>query len=190
MRWHEAKAQKEAKETRSELARKKRVAGNIAREATKFWKQMLQVVDYKQKLELEVVKKEALEKHLDFIVGQTERFTNDLKHNMANVADAKQVNASAEPNKTELAAAEATAQEEAQLKAEETASDAVAKAQAIEPGPSEQSTPADATATTSSSMEVRAAYPLSSRGEACSCFRKHSRGPSASHLACALGGIG
>ena len=83
VKWHEAKAHKEAKELRIELARKKRVAGNIAKEATKFWKQMLQVVDYKQKLELEAVKREALERHLDFIVGQTERFTSDLKTSMA-----------------------------------------------------------------------------------------------------------
>ena len=79
VKWHETKAHKEAKELRTELARKKRVAGNIAKEATKFWKQMLQVVDYKQKLEMEAVKREALERHLDFIVGQTERFTTDLK---------------------------------------------------------------------------------------------------------------
>eukprot|EP00039_Didymoeca_costata_P027922 m.19479 g.19479 ORF g.19479 m.19479 type:complete len:1962 (-) comp6594_c0_seq1:161-6046(-) len=82
MKWHEAKAQKEARELKAELARKKKVAGNVAREATKFWKQMLQVVAYKQKLELDSVKKEALERHLDFIVGQTERFTKELKGNM------------------------------------------------------------------------------------------------------------
>ena len=39
---------------------------------------MLQVVQYKQKLHLEVVKKEALERHLDYIVGTTERYTKDL----------------------------------------------------------------------------------------------------------------
>ena len=67
VKYHEQKKQSEAKQLRAELARKKKVAGNVAREAKKFWNQMLQVVDYKQKLELEVVKKEALERHLDFV---------------------------------------------------------------------------------------------------------------------------
>lgn len=44
VKWHETKATKEARELRAELLRKKKVAANIAREATKFWKQMLQVV--------------------------------------------------------------------------------------------------------------------------------------------------
>jgi E1A-binding protein p400 len=73
VKYHEDKAQVEAKTLRQELNRNKKVAGNVAREAKKFWNQMLQVVNYKQKLELELVKKEALEKHLDFVVGQTER---------------------------------------------------------------------------------------------------------------------
>lgn len=44
VKWHETKATKEARELRAELLRKKKVAANIAREVTKFWKQMLQVV--------------------------------------------------------------------------------------------------------------------------------------------------
>ncbi len=39
---------------------------------------MLSVVDYKQQMELDIVKREALERHLDFLVGQTERYTRDL----------------------------------------------------------------------------------------------------------------
>ena len=79
VKWHENKATQVARELRAELLRKKKIASNIAREATKFWKQMLQVVGYKQKVELEAVKKEALEQHLDFIVGQTTRYTKELQ---------------------------------------------------------------------------------------------------------------
>ena len=66
---------------RSDLMRKKKIAANISREVSKFWRQMYRVVEYKQRMQLEVVKKEALEKHLDFIVNQTERFTADLSKN-------------------------------------------------------------------------------------------------------------
>ncbi len=77
-KWHEDAASKESKELRTELGRKKRVAGNIAREVSKFWKQMMRVVDYKQQLVLGAVRKQALERHLDFIVGQTEKLVGHV----------------------------------------------------------------------------------------------------------------
>lgn len=82
-KWHDDRAKKETQELRAELARKKRVASKVAKEVQGFWKQMLLVVDYQQKLQVEAVKKAALEKHLDFLVGRTTKYTQELTAGIA-----------------------------------------------------------------------------------------------------------
>lgn len=78
IKWHDSRAQDGVRRMRLEQSRKRKVAANVAKDVQLFWKQMLKVVDYKHKLSLDAVKTDAMNKHLDFLVGQTESFTEDV----------------------------------------------------------------------------------------------------------------
>lgn len=57
-----------------EELRVRRVASGIAKDVKKFWLKVDKLVSYKQQLLIEERKKKALDKHLDFLLGQTERY--------------------------------------------------------------------------------------------------------------------
>lgn len=71
----ESKGQRRQKE---EEQRIRRLASNIAKDVKKFWTKIEKLIVYKHQLELEGRKKKALDKHLDFLVGQTERYSTML----------------------------------------------------------------------------------------------------------------
>lgn len=50
------------------------MASGIAKDVKKFWLKVDKLVSYKQQLLIEERKKKALDKHLDFLLGQTERY--------------------------------------------------------------------------------------------------------------------
>ncbi|CAM6104661.1 unnamed protein product [Calypogeia fissa] len=80
----EAKGLRRIKE---EEQRTRRVASNIAKDVKKFWMKVEKLVMYKHQLNLEEQRKKALDKHLDFLLGQTERYSTMLAENLAdNVA--------------------------------------------------------------------------------------------------------
>ena len=56
-----------------EEQRVRRVASAIAKEVKRFWNKVDKLVTYKRQLQLEEKKKKAMDKHLDFLLGQTER---------------------------------------------------------------------------------------------------------------------
>ncbi|KAJ7987558.1 hypothetical protein DPEC_G00327730 [Dallia pectoralis] len=78
MRYHEEIRQKEEKAKRDEHAKIRRVASNIAKEVRAFWSSVEKVVQYKQQSRLEEKRKKALDLQLDFIVGQTEKYSDLL----------------------------------------------------------------------------------------------------------------
>eukprot|EP00063_Salmo_salar_P059666 XP_014034501.1 PREDICTED: helicase SRCAP-like isoform X1 [Salmo salar] len=78
MRHHEELRQKEEKAKRDEHAKIRRVASNIAKEVRAFWSSVEKVVQYKQQSRLEEKRKKALDLQLDFIVGQTEKYSDLL----------------------------------------------------------------------------------------------------------------
>eukprot|EP00898_Chlorokybus_atmophyticus_P008693 jgi/Chlat1/8825/Chrsp91S08163 len=63
--------------------RTRRVARGIAFEVRKFWVKIEKLAAYKHQLAVEAKKKAALDKHLDFLVGQTERYSSMLAENLA-----------------------------------------------------------------------------------------------------------
>eukprot|EP00250_Pteridium_aquilinum_P026609 c33290_g1_i1 orf=3-1079(-) len=71
----ESKGQRRLKE---EEQRMRRLASNIAKDVKKFWTKIEKLIAYKHQLEIEGRKKKALDKHLDFLVGQTERYSTML----------------------------------------------------------------------------------------------------------------
>ncbi|BBN17604.1 helicase SRCAP/SWR1 [Marchantia polymorpha subsp. ruderalis] len=75
----EAKGLRRQKE---EEQKTRRVASNIAKDVKKFWMKVEKLVMYKHQLELEERRKKALDKHLDFLLGQTERYSTMLAENL------------------------------------------------------------------------------------------------------------
>lgn len=60
----------------------KRVAAFIAREVKMFWSNVEKIVEYKHTTKLEEKRKKALDQHLNFIVDQTEKFSQQLVEGM------------------------------------------------------------------------------------------------------------
>ncbi|XP_002138575.3 helicase domino isoform X1 [Drosophila pseudoobscura] len=60
----------------------KRVASFIAREVKCFWSNVEKLVEYKHQTKIEEKRKQALDQHLNFIVGQTEKFSQQLVEGM------------------------------------------------------------------------------------------------------------
>uniref|UniRef100_A0AAR2J107 Snf2-related CREBBP activator protein n=1 Tax=Pygocentrus nattereri TaxID=42514 RepID=A0AAR2J107_PYGNA len=82
MRHHEELRQKEERAKREEQAKLRRVAASIAKEVRAFWSSVEKVVQYKQQSRLEEKRKKALDLQLDFIVGQTERYSDLLSQSL------------------------------------------------------------------------------------------------------------
>uniref|UniRef100_A0A3B5K5H5 Snf2 related CREBBP activator protein n=1 Tax=Takifugu rubripes TaxID=31033 RepID=A0A3B5K5H5_TAKRU len=82
MRHHEELRQKEEKAKRDEHAKIRRVASSIAKEVRAFWSSVEKVVQYKQQSRLEEKRKKALDLQLDFIVGQTEKYSDLLSKSL------------------------------------------------------------------------------------------------------------
>uniref|UniRef100_A0A8C6TNZ7 Snf2-related CREBBP activator protein n=1 Tax=Neogobius melanostomus TaxID=47308 RepID=A0A8C6TNZ7_9GOBI len=83
MRHHEELRQKEEKAKRDEHAKIRKVAASIAKEVKAFWSSVEKVVQYKQQSRLDEKRKKALDLQLDFIVGQTEKYSDLLSKSLA-----------------------------------------------------------------------------------------------------------
>ncbi|XP_053368050.1 helicase SRCAP [Clarias gariepinus] len=82
MRHHEELRQKEERAKREEHAKLRKIAASIAKEVRAFWSSVEKVVQYKQQSRLEEKRKKALDLQLDFIVGQTERYSDLLSQSL------------------------------------------------------------------------------------------------------------
>lgn len=83
LRYHQARRTREERESRKEEQRLRRQAAAIAREVVAFWHSVEKLVRHKHQTRLEQRKREALDKHLDFLVGQTERYSTMLAEELA-----------------------------------------------------------------------------------------------------------
>ncbi|XP_071911485.1 protein PHOTOPERIOD-INDEPENDENT EARLY FLOWERING 1-like isoform X3 [Coffea arabica] len=70
------------KRVKEEEHRLKKVALNISKDVKKFWLKIEKLVLYKHQLELDEKKKKALDKQLEFLLGQTERYSTMLAENL------------------------------------------------------------------------------------------------------------
>ncbi|PIK53751.1 putative helicase domino isoform X4 [Apostichopus japonicus] len=80
--YHRDKQAKEIKAERDEANKLRRIASNIAKEVKQFWVNIEKVVQYKQQSRLEEKRKKALDMQLDFIVGQTEKYSSWLSEGL------------------------------------------------------------------------------------------------------------
>ncbi|XP_066433222.1 helicase SRCAP isoform X2 [Eleutherodactylus coqui] len=81
-RHHEELKQKEERARREEQAKLRRIATSIAKEVRQFWSNVEKVVQFKQQSRLEEKRKKALDLQLDFIVGQTEKYSDLLSQSL------------------------------------------------------------------------------------------------------------
>jgi SNF2-related domain/HSA len=71
-----------ARKEREEMANTRRTASKVAREVRQFWGKLNRIVAFKQKLEADELRRKAMDKHLVFLVKQTERYTTMLASQM------------------------------------------------------------------------------------------------------------
>ncbi|XP_050371450.1 protein PHOTOPERIOD-INDEPENDENT EARLY FLOWERING 1 isoform X2 [Argentina anserina] len=76
---HATRGEKKMKE---EEQRMKKVALNMSKDVKKFWLKIEKLVLYKHQMELDEKKKKALDKQLEFLLGQTERYSTMLAENL------------------------------------------------------------------------------------------------------------
>ena len=101
MKYHRDKDNQKQREQREEQQRIRKVASFIAKEVRSFWSNVEKLVEFKQQSMLEKKRKQALDMHLNFIVGQTEQYTEWLtegfresKSNAPSAADTTSVGTS------------------------------------------------------------------------------------------------
>nr|XP_006000939.1 PREDICTED: helicase SRCAP [Latimeria chalumnae] len=82
IRHHEEQRQKEERAKREEQAKLRRIASSIAKEVKQFWTNVEKVVQFKQQSRLDEKRKKALDLQLDFIVGQTEKYSDLLSQSL------------------------------------------------------------------------------------------------------------
>ncbi|XP_027363680.1 protein PHOTOPERIOD-INDEPENDENT EARLY FLOWERING 1 isoform X2 [Abrus precatorius] len=70
------------KKMKEEEQRLRKVAINISKDVKKFWTKIEKLVLYKHQMELDEKKKKALDKQLEFLLGQTERYSTMLAENL------------------------------------------------------------------------------------------------------------
>ncbi|KAJ4799125.1 Helicase SWR1 [Rhynchospora pubera] len=70
------------KKLKEEEQRLRKVALNISKDVKKFWTKIEKLVLYKYQLEAEERKKRAMDKQLNFLLGQTERYSTMLAENL------------------------------------------------------------------------------------------------------------
>jgi hypothetical protein len=83
LRYHQVRRTREEREARKEEQGLRRQATIIAREVLAFWQSVEKLVRHKHQIRLDQRKREALDKHLDFLVGQTERYSTMLAEELA-----------------------------------------------------------------------------------------------------------
>lgn len=82
LRYHQIQETRELRKIKEEEQHIRKVASGIAREVKKFWQKIEKVVNFKQQAKLDEKKKEVMDKHLDFLVGQTEKYFEMIANNL------------------------------------------------------------------------------------------------------------
>jgi len=66
------------KRNKEETLNKKRIATKVAKDIRSFWLKINKIITFKQKADSEAIRQSAMDKHLTFMIKQTERYTNML----------------------------------------------------------------------------------------------------------------
>lgn len=89
LRYHQIRRTRDERKARQEELGLRRLASSIARDVLNFWQAVEKLVRHKHQTRLDQRKREVLDKHLDFLVGQTERYSTMLAEELAAPLPAK-----------------------------------------------------------------------------------------------------
>ena len=94
--WHARKAKKVVEDAVADELRRRRRAAKIAGHVSRFWGKIDKLVVFKHKSRLDAMRRMAMDKHLNFLVGQSERYSALLATTVQGLyADASAVAAAA-----------------------------------------------------------------------------------------------
>uniref|UniRef100_UPI00358EE607 uncharacterized protein isoform X2 n=1 Tax=Myxine glutinosa TaxID=7769 RepID=UPI00358EE607 len=82
VRFHDEQKQKEERAKKDELSKLRRIASGIAKEVKHFWNNIEKVLQFKQQSLADEKRKKDLDKHLNYIVGQTEKYSDWLSQSL------------------------------------------------------------------------------------------------------------
>ena len=80
--YEQSKFKRKVKQEKDIVIQSKRLASKIAKDVSKFWVKINKVIAFKQKSEADEARQKAMDKHLVFLVKQTERYTSLLADNL------------------------------------------------------------------------------------------------------------
>ena len=83
VKWHSQKQLKADKADKDKETKVRKNASKIAKEVRKFWSQIETLSQHKQQVKVDMEKKKVLNKHLDFLVDQTEKYSTMIAQNLA-----------------------------------------------------------------------------------------------------------
>ncbi|GAB4843785.1 Pharynx and intestine in excess protein 1 [Ancistrocladus abbreviatus] len=78
------------KRMKEEEQRMRKIALSISKDVKKFWTKIEKLVLYKHQLELDDKKKKALDKQLEYLLGQTERYSTMLAENLLGTSNSSE----------------------------------------------------------------------------------------------------
>ena len=86
--------EKDGRERRAEVARRRKLCAAVAREVRKFWANIGKLVRYKHATAVEQEKKEAMQRHLEILVEETATYSTQLASTLTKASEAKEAPAS------------------------------------------------------------------------------------------------
>ena len=75
--------EKDGRERRAEVARRRKLCAGVAREVRKFWANIGKLVRYKHQTAVDREKKQQMQRHLDILVQETESYSTQLAHSLS-----------------------------------------------------------------------------------------------------------
>ena len=81
-KYHETKETKVLKKSKDDAIALRKLSSKLSRDVRKFWLKINKLVAFKQKQEVDELKQKNMDRHLVFLVKQTERYTHMLTENM------------------------------------------------------------------------------------------------------------
>lgn len=104
LNYHKKAVNKDTREEKAEITRKKKLAAIVSREIKKFWANIAKLVKYKHNVMVEEEKKAQMERHLEILVDQTETFSSKIASDLSKsdaITQTSTPNNTATPNNTQ-----------------------------------------------------------------------------------------
>eukprot|EP01052_Picozoa_sp_SAG31_P021380 SAG31_NODE_1650_length_7635_cov_12.658705_1_plen_1667_part_00 len=82
LKYHKMKSNQRARELKIQQQNLKKIAARMSKDVKMFWGQVNKLVVYKHEVQVEEIRQQNIEKHMNFMVGQTERYSRMLAEDL------------------------------------------------------------------------------------------------------------